>query len=1028
MFLKADKRIRVSIQLLDVEQNSTVWAERFDEDLGDVLTLEDSISKRVVESLVPQLSSGERRQLAKRGTDDAATYEAYLRGRFYWNAFTEESFAKAFVAYHEAIAYDPNYALAYAGIADYYIWLGIYGVVAPKDCYPPAKDAAARAIDLDDELADAYAALGFASLCGDYDWQTSEQNMLRAIELNPNYAVAHLWYSYVLQTAGRFDEGIKQALRAVELDPLTYTNYHVLAWSYYFARHFDKAVKQAAENVRKFSGIGLAHFTQSWFLRFLGRDEDALIASQRAMELSGNSLFVLLGHAQALAAADQKAETEEVLQRIFEQGKKQYLSYYQIALIYIYTEQKEKALDALEKAYEAREGWLIWLKTEPVLDALHDEPRFQSLLEKVDHPLAKENIVAPVYKKKRIAASGSEAETIIQPLAVRRRRRVSSVFKYPVVAGILIFIGFGIYFLASATTFDFSASNLAPDEIWGKNFASTMNIQRLTDSGQAQIGAVSPDGKYVVYVLKEDERQGLWIRELASNDSRQLVAPDTVLFAAVSFSPDSQTIYYTAWGQNFIARNLYRIPVTGNNSPQLVLEQVNGGISFSPDAKKMAYVSFDQKLRKSLLHLAEISENATVSSVRTLAEYSQPGFIRSYPSFAPDGEKIAYVVGETVARKDSMSVYAFDLKTNTPIKIGERTFGDISGIAWRDNGGEIAISAAERDGLPYQLWTIAYPSGTAARLTNDFSSYFDLSVSRNSTALVTAKREKSSAVWIADLSSPENAKQLLQGADRLDGLNGVSWTADNQILYIGGLGSQYSIMMMNAHGSNNRAFDINVVRPTFPSLTKDKRYIVFADSKEEGSSIWRYNTESGGLEHLTPNYAVSPTLSPDSRFVIYSSNNAARKLSLHRIPVEGGAQTEITPDLSASAVVSPDGKWIACYYSGEETGNSWRITILSAENGTVRRVITPPNTFNIQTPLERPLAWSPDSRSLYYLNDKNSVSNIFRVEVGEEKSPVQITRFTSGRIFDFSLSPDGNRVVLVRGMSSSDIVIFKKSS
>jgi Tol biopolymer transport system component len=231
-------------------------------------------------------------------------------------------------------------------------------------------------------------------------------------------------------------------------------------------------------------------------------------------------------------------------------------------------------------------------------------------------------------------------------------------------------------------------------------------------------------------------------------------------------------------------------------------------------------------------------------------------------------------------------------------------------------------------------------------------------------------------------------------------------------------------MMMNADGSNNRPLDLNVVRPTFPLATKDNRYIIFADSREQGSSIWRYDTQSGALVHLTANYAVNPTLAPDGQ-IIYSTNNAARKISLHKISAEGGAETEITSNLSSSAVVSPDGKSIACYYSGEETGNSWRLVVLSAETGKVLRVIAPPNSFNIQNPLERPLAWSRDSRSIYYVNDKTGTSNIFRVEAGEDNPPVQITNFPAGRIFDFSISPDGSRIVMSRGTSSSDIVIFK---
>ena len=384
--MRTEKRIRVSVLLSDVEKHSTVWAERFDENFTDVLEIEDLISAKIIESLLPKLKGEQRRQLTKRATDNPQAYEAYLRGRFHWNSFTEDSFVKASDAYTEAIEKDQTYALAYAGIADYYIWLGVYGIVAPKDCYPHAKQAAERAIAIDDRLAEAYAALGFAQLCGEFDWENAEKNCLRAIEINPHYTLARLWYSFVLQSAGRFDEGIEQAKKAVELDPLTYMNYHVLAWAYYFARRFDEAVLQAEKTIKKFPLIGLGKFNLNWYLRHLGKTEDALAASEDALELSGKSLFVLLGHAQTLASAGKNEETETALQEIFEQGKRQYLSFYQLALVYVYQNKKQKALDALEHAFDDREGWLIWLKTEPALDPLRREARFQNLLEKINPP------------------------------------------------------------------------------------------------------------------------------------------------------------------------------------------------------------------------------------------------------------------------------------------------------------------------------------------------------------------------------------------------------------------------------------------------------------------------------------------------------------------------------------------------------------------------------------------------------------------------------------------------------------------
>ena len=210
-------------------------------------------------------------------------------------------------------------------------------------------------------------------------------------------------------------------------------------------------------------------------------------------------------------------------------------------------------------------------------------------------------------------------------------------------------------------------------------------------------------------------------------------------------------------------------------------------------------------------------------------------------------------------------------------------------------------------------------------------------------------------------------------------------------------------------------------------MTKDRRFVIFADKKGADSTVWRYETASGNLTQLTKNYSISPTITPDDRFVVYSSYNPEKKLSLHKIPIEGGEETEITSSLSAHPQISPDGKTVACYYGGVETGGGWQLAILSFETGKVLRVLNPPDTYNAQIPPDRPLGWSADSRSVFYTNDKGGVSNIFKISAETGESPTQITNFTSGRIFDFALAPDGKRAVLARGSSSSEIVVFKNS-
>jgi serine/threonine protein kinase/tetratricopeptide (TPR) repeat protein len=391
---RAGERIRVSLQLLDVRLGASAWARQFDERFTDVLSLEDAITAQVAEVLVPHLTGEERRQLKKRGTEDPEAFEAYLRGRYHLNTSTEEGFAKAVVAYYQAISLDPHYALPYAGIADYYNWLGVYGVMPPNECYRAAIEAATKAIELDSELSEAYAALGFAVLVGNYDWARGEEACRRAIELNHNNAQAHLWYSLQLTMEGRFDEGLSHAKRGIELDPLTPFNSHNLGWCLYFARRFEESIAQYRRVIAAHPLYPLAHYGLSWTLRYLGEHREALSEAKRSVEISNESPMMMFLHGQAQAAAGMRQEAEEMLARLTALSTERHISFYNVAQIYCFLGEREKAFECLERAYAERDAWLVWLGVEPLFDSLRDDPRFTVLLQKTNNPAAAE-IVEP---------------------------------------------------------------------------------------------------------------------------------------------------------------------------------------------------------------------------------------------------------------------------------------------------------------------------------------------------------------------------------------------------------------------------------------------------------------------------------------------------------------------------------------------------------------------------------------------------------------------------------------------------------
>ncbi|MFL6228569.1 MAG: protein kinase domain-containing protein [Pyrinomonadaceae bacterium] len=385
---RAGTSIRVSAQLLDVREGATRWARKFDGKSGDVLHLEDTLSEQVAAALVPHLTGDEQRELSRRGTESPEAYEAYLRGRFYWNTFTEEGFAKALVSYSRAIAIDPNYAAPYGGIADYYNWLGVYGIMPFAECSAAAKEAARKAVELDPTSAEAYTALGFATVTHDFDWSSAERQHLRAIELNPKYATAHQWYGFHLTMEGRFDEAVTEMQRARTLDPLTPSIMQALGWCYYQGRRYDEAItayRRLLEIEPNFA-YGLA--TYSWTLRIVGELEEAVRMMQKAVAISGGGQFFQTNLAAAYAAAGRTAEAREVLRHLEEMAATRYVSPYHLAVTYLRLGDRDRALSLLEQAYASGDGWLVWIGVEPELDALRGEPRFENLLRRTNNPKA----------------------------------------------------------------------------------------------------------------------------------------------------------------------------------------------------------------------------------------------------------------------------------------------------------------------------------------------------------------------------------------------------------------------------------------------------------------------------------------------------------------------------------------------------------------------------------------------------------------------------------------------------------------
>ncbi len=381
---KANDQIRVNVQLINALTDTHLWAETFDRKLTDIFAVESEIAKTIADTLQAKLSGSEQHAIAARPTENTEAHQLYLKGRFFWNKRTANDLKKSIEYFEQAIAADPNYALAYAGIADAYVWLPGYTAGTPRDCYPKAKAAATKALQLDDTLAEAHTTLALAIWLYDFDASQAIKEFQRAIELNPNYAIAHQQYgNNTLSALGRFDDAIVEGKRAVELDPLSLVINTDMGSDYYYARRYDEAIAQLHKTLEMDPGFYIAHLVLGQVLDAKGARDAAIVECEKARALNDDpSVLGVLARSHGLSG--NKMEAEKILDHLKKLSKERYVSAYSFALAYLGLGDKEEALRWLEQSYQDRAGSDVgFIRVDPLLDPVRDDPRFEALAEKI---------------------------------------------------------------------------------------------------------------------------------------------------------------------------------------------------------------------------------------------------------------------------------------------------------------------------------------------------------------------------------------------------------------------------------------------------------------------------------------------------------------------------------------------------------------------------------------------------------------------------------------------------------------------
>jgi serine/threonine protein kinase/tetratricopeptide (TPR) repeat protein len=374
-------RLVVSAELVDASDNALIWGNRYQVARADLFGVQQSIASEIARNLRLQITGREQQLFAKRHTTDARAYELYLKGRFQWNKRNAEGLYKAIEFFNQAIEVDPQYALAYAGLADCYNLLDIWAGLPTKETFPRAKAAAERALAIDDQLAEAHTSLAYAIHTYEWDWPAAEAEYKRAIALNPNYATARQWYAEFLTAVGRFDEAAEQGKKALELDPMSPIINAVVAFNSTMARRYDVAIEQGLRTTQLFPDFMPGHAYLGLAQLEAGKPNDAIASFERSQKLQ-DIVVVATWLIRAHRAAGDAATAERMRKELEARGKREYLPPYYMAALYAHRGELDHAFAELERAVRERTGALVWTKVDPAWDPVRGDARFAAVVGK----------------------------------------------------------------------------------------------------------------------------------------------------------------------------------------------------------------------------------------------------------------------------------------------------------------------------------------------------------------------------------------------------------------------------------------------------------------------------------------------------------------------------------------------------------------------------------------------------------------------------------------------------------------------
>src|SRR5215213_3599582 len=555
-----------------------------------------------------------------------------------------------------------------------------------------------------------------------------------------------------------------------------------------------------------------------------------------------------------------------------------------------------------------------------------------------------------------------------------------------------------------------------------------VEVTKLTTNGNALMGAISPDGKYVAYITGESGKESLWLRQVDINSNAQLIAPREGRYLGVAFSPDGNYVYF---GYAESARNdagqIYRLPVLGIGAAAMKLELQEGLPSLSHDRKRIAFIRYDRHGQSDSLIVA----NADGSGEQVLVTRKWPQHFGSDPLSRPewtaDDQMLMLAIinsdpsysGDTSANY-SVTLYEKDLPNGAErtIPLSSQRFDELGRVTVHPDGSGVIMLGKAHGAAFVHIWQL-FRDGSHRTLTNDLSDYRELSLRADGSALVTVQTQTLSRLWLLR-KNESRPTPIGSGTSRYYDL---SIAPDDKILYASDASGIADIFEMTAAGGDERPLTSAGGRNYAPVVSPDNRYVVFHSNRTGVFQVWRINRDGSSPKQLTFDVTEStwPTFSPDGKWVYFQHSDPDTPYTLWRVSIDAGTPEKVTDGIAIRPAVSPDGKLIAFWYNDGQQNSRWRLKVINFEGGATFNIFDVAETVQVQW--DTPLHWSPDGKYLVYVDHAGGFDNLWG-QPFQGGAPKQLTKFDEGKIFAFGWLKDSS-IVTSRGVITSDVVLMK---